>query len=70
MIKVKDIDGKEIRGLFRGENGSLVMHDNKLLEKYLREKSIKEQQQEKIKSLESEVSELKSMLETLMQKMK
>lgn len=69
MIKVKDVDGKEVRGLYRDSNGSLVMNDEQLLQKYLAEKSMREKNQEKIKTLESEVSDLKSLVQQLLQKL-
>lgn len=69
MIKVKDVDGKEIRGVYRGSYGSLVVQDNQLLQKYLTEKSAREKDQQKIKSLEDQVSSLTVMVEKLLEKL-
>jgi hypothetical protein len=70
MIKVKDIDGKEIRGVYRSPNGSLVVNDSSLLSKYNNEKNSRMMDKEKIKTLESEVSNLKMMVEQLLEKIK
>lgn len=69
MIKVKDVDGKEIRGVYRGSHGSLVVQDNQLLQKYLTEKSAREKDQQKIKSLEDQLSSLTVMVEKLLEKL-
>lgn len=66
MIKVRDVDGKVIRGVFRGENGSLVVHDDKLLAKYTLEKNARERDQQKIKTLENQVAILSSLVEKLL----
>ena len=69
MIKVKDVDGKEVRGVYRGPHGSLIVQDNQLLQKYLTEKTAREKDQLKIKSLEDQVSSLKAMVEKLLEKL-
>lgn len=69
MIKVKDVDGKEVRGVYRGPNGSLIVQDNQLLQKYLTEKNAREKDQLKIKSLEDQISSLKTMVEKLLEKL-
>ena len=70
MIKVKDIDGKEVRGVFRGPHGSLVVQDDKLLNKYLIEKRARENDQLKIKTLEEQVASLSSMVQQLLENSK
>lgn len=70
MIKVKDLTGVELRGVFRSTNGSLVIKNDDLLQKYLIERKAREKDQLKINSLESEVAELKAMLETVLSKLK
>lgn len=70
MIKVKDVDGKEVRGVFRGPNGSLVVQDDKLLNKYLIEKRARENDQLKIKTLEEQVASLSSMVQQLLENSK
>lgn len=67
MIKTKDIDGREVRGVFRGPNGSLVVQDEQLYSKYIAERGARIAQQSKVASLESEIAELKAMLQTLLQ---
>lgn len=67
MIKTKDIDGREVRGVFRGPNGSLVVQDEQLYSKYIAERDARIAQQSKVASLESEIAELKAMLQTLLQ---
>ena len=70
MIKVKDIDGKEVRGVFRGPHGLLVVQDDKLLNKYLAEKRARENDQLKIKTLEEQVASLSSMVQQLLENSK
>lgn len=70
MIKVKDVDGKEVRGVFRGPHGSLVVQDDKLLSKYLIEKRARENDQLKIKTLEEQVASLSSMVKELLENSK
>ena len=70
MIKVKDIDGKEVRGVFRGHHGSLGVQDDKLLNKYLIEKRARENDQLKIKTLEEQVASLSSMVQQLLENSK
>lgn len=69
MIKVKDVDGKEVRGVYRGPNGSLIVDDNRLLQKYLTEKNARERDQIKIKTLEDQVCSLTAMVEKLLEKL-
>lgn len=66
MIKTKDIDGREVRGVFRGSNGSLVVQDEQLYSKYIAERDARLAQQSKVASLESEIAELKAMVQLLL----
>lgn len=67
MIKTKDVDGRDVRGVFRGPNGSLVVQDDQLYSKYIAERNARISQQSKVASLESEVAELKAMIQLLLQ---
>lgn len=67
MIKTKDLDGRDVRGVFRGSNGSLVVQDDQLYSKYIAERDARVAQQNKVAILESEVAELKSMIQLLLQ---
>ncbi len=67
MIKTKDLDGRDVRGVFRGSNGSLVVQDDQLYSKYIAERDSRIAQQNKVAILESEVAELKSMIQLLLQ---
>lgn len=69
MIKVKDVDGRELRGVYRGVNGSLIVQDSQLLQKYLTEKQARDRDQIKIKSLEDQVCSLTAMVEKLLEKL-
>jgi hypothetical protein len=62
MIKIKDIDGKPLNGHIRGSNGSIVVNDPNLYERYKIEKQQRLEQKNKIQSLENELMELKQML--------
>jgi hypothetical protein len=68
MIKVKDIDGKEVRGLYRGSLGSLIVNDSELMQKYLVEKNAREKDKHRIATLELELNELRTMVEQLLRK--
>lgn len=63
MIGVKDKDGKEIKGLFRGVNGSLVVKNDKEFQQYQKMR----QNQLKMQSMESELLEMKTLLRQLLQ---
>jgi hypothetical protein len=67
MIKTKDLDGRDVRGVFRGSNGSLVVQDDQLYSKYIAERDARVAQQSKVATLESEVAELKAMIQLLLQ---
>lgn len=66
MIKVKDQYGKEIPGLYRGKNGSLVVNDNDSFTRYKRQKQQTDFTKSKIEMLENEIHNLKFMLNKLM----
>ena len=68
MIKVKDIDGREIRGLYRGANGTLVVDDQNLYSKYIAEREARVREKEKISTLEKELSDLKMLVQQLLTK--
>jgi hypothetical protein len=65
MIKTKDVDGRDVRGVFRGPNGSLVVQDDQLYSKYIAERDARIAQQSKVASLEAELAELKAMVKML-----
>ena len=67
MIKTKDLDGRDVRGVFRGSNGSLVVQDDQLYSKYIAERDARVAQQSKVATLETEVAELKAMIQLLLQ---
>lgn len=69
MIKVKDVDGRELRGVYRGANGSLIVQDSQLLQKYLTERQARDRDQIKIRSLEDQVCSLTAMVEKLLEKL-
>lgn len=69
MNKVKDIDGKEVRGVYRSANGSLVVNDNILLSKYKMELAARQRDKETIESLKSEVDSLKDMVNKLIERL-
>lgn len=63
MIGVKDINGNEVKGLFRGVNGSLVVKNDKEFQQY------RQNQQDKLKiiSMELELAEMKTMMRQLLE---
>jgi len=64
MIKVKDIDGKEVKGLYRNPNGTLIVKDDIAYLKY--QASLKDRQ--RIQDLENQLLEIKTLLVSLMNK--
>ena len=68
MIKVKDIDGKEVHGLVRLENGSLSSIDSDSLREYKKLKDSKLADKKRIESLENELIEIKELLKQLISK--
>lgn len=65
MIKVRDLSGKELLGVFRTETG-LVVDNQDAYQKYIQERNRRVQEKERIKSLESEVETLKNLVEQLL----
>ncbi len=66
MIPVVDESGNVVKGLFRLDNGALVVKDPVALSKYNRQKNIHKAQVEKINSLESKVEQLASIVDILL----
>lgn len=54
-MKVKDLAGKEVQGVYRGKNGALVVNNDVEYKKYIQFK----RQQEDINNYKNEVSTLK-----------
>jgi hypothetical protein len=69
MIKVRDIDGKELRGVYRSANGALIVNDDILLSKYKAELSARQRDRQTIESLKSEVDSLKDMVNKLIERL-
>lgn len=69
MNKVKDVDGKEVRGVYRSVNGALVVSDEILLSKYKMELAARQRDKETIKTLKSEVDSLKDMVNKLIERL-
>jgi hypothetical protein len=69
MNKVKDIDGKEVRGVYRSKNGALVVNDEILLSKYKTELIARQRDKETIETLRSEVDSLKDMVNKLIERL-
>lgn len=70
MKKVKDINGQEVKGIFRGSKGELIVKDPSELEKYKKIKYKIDRDQKRLESIESELRELKLMLCELIQNAK
>lgn len=66
LMKVKDKDGREIRGVFRGSNGALIVNDMDMLSKHRYQTKSIQEDKSKIKSLESEVAELRDIVNRLL----
>ena len=69
MNKVKDIDGKEVRGVYRSKYGALVVNDEILLSKYKTELAARQRDKETIEALRSEVDSLKDMVNKLIERL-
>lgn len=65
MLRVKDENGMVIDGIFKDQNGSIVVSNNKEYHKYIQEKNIKES----VESLSNEVKDLKDMVTKLIEVM-
>lgn len=68
MIRVQDISGNVIPGLFRDKNGLIVVNDKDAYQRYVTTKSFKERDAQKIDALQNELAELKSLVERLLNK--
>ena len=68
MIKIKDQFGREIPGLYRGKNGSLIVQDELSLSRYKKQKEHRELMTTKLDLLENELQDLKSILKQLLKK--
>lgn len=67
MIKVTDKDGSVIAGLFRNSNNSsIVVNDPDAYQKYLLQRAAKDRDANVISSLQSEVAELKALIEKML----
>lgn len=67
MKKVKDPTGQEIRGIYRGSKGELIVSDAQALAKYKTLKTKMESDKSRILKLESELSEIKELLNKVLQ---
>lgn len=67
MKKVKDHTGQEVRGIFRGPKGELIVSDIQSFNKYKTLKSKIEADKSRILKLESELSEIKELLQKVLQ---
>lgn len=65
MRKVKDQNGNVLHGVVKQGIGGLVVTDEQQYQKYVREKQFAQ----KMNDLENEVSELKDMVKSLLQKL-
>lgn len=70
MIKVKDVDGKELSGVYRSKYGSLVVNNETMLLKYKMEQTMKKKDKETIESLKTEIETLKDMVNKLIERIK
>lgn len=70
MIKVKDVSGAIVRGVYRDKNGTLLVKDDDLLTKYKNELAARQRDQDRIKDLESTVDSLKQMVLQLLESKK
>lgn len=62
MIKVKDIDGKEVSGVYSLGYGSFIVDNQQEYQRYLQQTSDKK----KLISLENELSDIKELLKQLL----
>ena len=65
MMRVKNRDGTIIEGLFRNDDGSLVVKNDSELDKYNKQKKIVSEQQETITNMTKELDELKNLVNSL-----
>ena len=70
MKKIIDEQGNIVQGLYRLDNGSIVVKDSAAWSKYMKQKQVFNSQTEKISNLESQVNELRGMFELLLKERK
>ena len=58
MIKVKDIDGKEVKGLYRNPDGTLAVKNDAALSQYVSARNDKK----RIADLELQLNEMRDMI--------
>lgn len=66
MKKVKDNTGQEIRGLYRGSRGELIVIDAQSFNRYKTIKTKVESDKARISNLETELSEIKELLHKIL----
>lgn len=66
MIKVKDVNGNTVRGIYRAPNGTLIVKDDTLHAKHLLEVNSKLYDKQKIENLEKTVEELTVLVKKLL----
>lgn len=64
LVKTLDSNGNIVNGVYRTADGGLVVKNQTAYAKYLKEK----EQHERMQKLESEMSDIKSMLKILIEK--
>ena len=62
MMKVRDIDGLEVRGMFRSPDGTLYVDDPSSHAKFKRHMDIATSKEERISMLENQLDEIKTLL--------
>lgn len=67
MKKVKDHTGQEVRGIYRGSKGELIVSDVHALNKYKALKTKIASDKSRILKLETELSEIKELLQKVLQ---
>lgn len=64
MMKIRDSEGREVRGHFRDHNGSIIVDDPTRLNKY----SIEKQKDKEFRELKQQMSELSSLISSLLER--
>jgi hypothetical protein len=65
MKKVKDVDGSEMRGLYKTASGAIIVDDPHKFKIYQKRKEIALRENQEIEYLKSQIKELHFMLEQL-----
>lgn len=68
MIRIKDLDGNIVHGLLRDDLGQILVDDKEGYDRHKMIVGIRERDKEKIHHLESELSELKYLVNQLLNK--